>query len=253
MNSVYDLEAYIDACSSREEFYATAESNLILKPGDPQPAIHVLIAAIKTGMMASPITWTGVGSRDIPNRTTSMLMIQISHLLNETGALLRSGRADGSDSVFELIDPIGATSPAYMYETKEIYIPWPNFQKTKYDRRYEFGEDPSITVFNDSTISDEVYRMANKLVDYIHPNPKALKNGPRLLHCRNIPQVVGANLEEPSDVLLCYAPWSNSDKTAVKGGTNTAFQLARLLDVPILNLYDPEAYHSLNGFIKGLT
>ena len=53
------------------------------------------------------------------------------------------------------------------------------------------------------------------------------------------------NLDTPSDVLVCYAEPKNS--IHVKGGTNTAVQIAKMYNIPVYNLYYEE---DIKKFIK---
>lgn len=53
--------------------------------------------------------------------------------------------------------------------------------------------------------------------------------GARDLHTRNVFQVLGDDLKTPSEFVLYWA--ESNGRNAVKGGTNTAFQVARLFGV----------------------
>jgi hypothetical protein len=70
------------------------------------------------------------------------------------------------------------------------------------------------------------------------------------LHQRNIHQVLGKDLSKPSSFLLAC---SNEDRNGdVKGGTRTAWMLAKQLDVPCFNLRDKnkqEIYLFLKRFL----
>lgn len=61
-----------------------------------------------------------------------------------------------------------------------------------------------------------------------------ISQGDRDLHTRNVYQVLGTDLNTRSEFVLLAAPRDGPKK--VKGGTNTAFQVAMLFGVPTYNL-----------------
>ena len=61
--------------------------------------------------------------------------------------------------------------------------------------------------------------------------------GHQELHARNVPQVMGLNLDTYSDLVVFCA---NEDiRGVVSGGTATAVKLARSLNIPTLNIMNP--------------
>lgn len=69
--------------------------------------------------------FTGIGSREVPNNVYQN-MVKCGHWLSRLGYRLRSGKAAGSDTAFQ----IGVEDYAreYSVETEhEIYIPWKTF------------------------------------------------------------------------------------------------------------------------------
>lgn len=144
--------------------------------------------------------YTGVGSRETP-QDIYILMSKIAQKLSEMGYTLRSGGADGADLAFES----GATK-------KEIYLPWKGFN------------DSNSQLYN---IPDEAFEIASR----IHPAWDKLKQGGKKLHARNILQVLGMTLDNPSKFLICWTP-----KGKDTGGTRTAIVLAREYNIPIINL-----------------
>lgn len=147
--------------------------------------------------------YTGVGSREIPNEIFNRF-IEIAAKLATSGYILRSGGADGSDSAFEL----GCDSVS---GKKEIYLPWPNFN----------GNTSKLC-----RVSQEAKDIAAK----IHPVYGHLSRPVKLLHGRNVYQVLGDTLNKPSDFLLCYT--KNGE---VVGGTATAIKLALMNNIPVYN------------------
>jgi len=146
--------------------------------------------------------YTGIGSRKAPIEILEF-MNKIAKWLYNRDYILRSGGAEGSDSAFES----GA------FEKKQIFLPWPGFNESL----VEFIEIPQ-----------KAYEIASQ----VHPVWETLKPYVRDLHARNAMQVLGQNLDDPSDFLIC---WTKNGSTI--GGTATAIRIAQENDVPIINLW----------------
>lgn len=58
-----------------------------------------------------------------------------------------------------------------------------------------------------------------------------LKGPVKRLHLRNVYQVLGDNLNTPSEIVICY-----TERGTVKGGTATAIRMGGVNNAPILNL-----------------
>lgn len=160
--------------------------------------------------------YTGVGSRETP-LYIRQAMTYIAGFLEAEGYILRSGGADGADLAFE----------SGVRTLKEIYIPWRGFNN-------------SFSPLN--TVCDAAMAMALT----IHPAPGILKNkiGAWKLHARNCYQVLGEDLNTPSDFLIGYT----ADAKDI-GGTRTALVLARRNNIPILNLGVFKTYQAaVSGF-----
>jgi len=153
--------------------------------------------------------YTGIGSRETPAHIL-MLMTSLAFALAKCNYVLRSGGADGADTAFEM-----GAGP------KQIYLPWNGFNGHYVDHKSYF-------------IPKETEEVRNYVYDY-HPSGLYLKNGPFKLMVRNTYQILGANLDTPSDVVFCYT----SDGLA-SGGTGQAMRIAKDYNIPIINLYDPK-------------
>lgn len=161
------------------------------------------------------IYYTGVGSRETPDDILTVMQ-DLAFKLARRGYVLRSGGADGADTYFEW----GALlADADM----EIYLPWSGFNNHVHNP-------------NKGYFLPDLYEggKAFKIASEIHPAWDKLTQGAKRLHSRNVYQVLGHDLETPSNFLVCYAkPVGDS----VSGGTRTAFELAKKLNVPVVNLY----------------
>ena len=161
--------------------------------------------------------YTGIGSRSTPAEVGEA-MEKIANRLDKLGYTLRSGAADGADTFFEN----GS-------KNKEIFIPWSSFGKGIVPEYSEFADD---------------------LLKGIHPAYNRLSSGAKKLHLRNINQVLGVDLDTPSDFLICWADVDNTGNP--KGGTRTAWMLAKKYNIPCFNLYKEEDRGNLKLFLNNL-
>ena len=160
--------------------------------------------------MLSKITITAIGSRKQVEFTELLDVIKIISV----DSVLRSGAADGADSIFE---------ENWICQAKEIYLPCDGFN-------LRFVEEESCChILPETTLA-----CALSIAKQIHPQWSRLKRGGRYLHARNIPQVLGRHLDAQSDMLVfCSVPDENGN---VIGGTRTAVELARQYHIPTFNL-----------------
>lgn len=166
----------------------------------------------RTSYGPSVVIYTGIGSRETPADILS-LMTQLAALLGKAGWTLRSGAAAGADSAFEA-GSLAANA------TREIYLPFAGFR----------GHKSPL-----NTVSDQALRRA----EATHPAWGQLNRTARLLHARNVYQVLGPSLSVPSDMVICWTPdgcESESTRSIRTGGTGTAIALADRASVPVFNL-----------------
>lgn len=161
--------------------------------------------------------YAGIGSRRTPPEILQK-MEAIAKFLAKMGYTLRSGGAEGADSAFER----GCDTASGQ---KEIFIPWPNFN----------GRKENIFL-----PTEEAFSMAAK----IHPAWDKCSFGARKLHARNCHQILGINLDDPVDFVVCWSPGN--------GGTEQALRLARIHNISIFNLIDPEAVKVLKNYLQNL-
>lgn len=171
----------------------------------------------------SNIYYTGIGSRETPEEILGWMQ-DIGWLLAKKGYTLRSGGADGADSAFEKgCDQANGK--------KDVYIPWKNFNKRGWTK--DAGIVPDLEA-------------AKEIVMRTHPAPRRLSQGAMKLHSRNPYQILGDNLNTPSDFVIAYTP-----NGKLKGGTATALRLAQENNIPVYNLGDPNA-PSLSDFLVSI-
>jgi len=177
--------------------------------------------------------FTGVGSRDVPGPRGRLLSFIACHMVR-LGWGFRSGGAPGSDSEFER-GAVRATGDSQS-EQIEIYLPWPGF-----NGRIDVPENRILGKKSNQEV-------ARQIAKKIHPAGGNLKESHLNLHGRNGYQVLGENLDLPSDFIVYYA--EPDGKGSVKGGTRTAVELARCLGIPELNLWYDHVARLLFNLIK---
>jgi hypothetical protein len=176
--------------------------------------------------------YTGIGSRKTPQEVCDV-MYAMAAVFGEEGWTLRSGGAPGADLAFER----GCDSVS---GPKEIYLPWDGFNS---DQRQDCSPN-GVVVLNNK----EAYSIASKY----HPKWGSLNAGSRALMARNSHQILGMDLETPTDLVIC---WTKDGKGL--GGTGQALRIARDLDIPVVDLgafdYIYEATKKVGQVVELLT
>lgn len=165
--------------------------------------------------------YTGIGSRRTPERV-GVFMTALASRFSELGYTLRSGAADGADTYFER----GALR-------KEIYLPWRGFNNHPGGRT-------------------EVCDAAMTVASYHHPAWERLSQPVRKLMARNVYQILGDTLDQPSEFVVCWTAdgcesWNTrTDKT---GGTGLAISLASCIGIPVYNLHNPSSRETVRDMV----
>jgi len=171
--------------------------------------------------------YTGIGSRETPDDILQE-MTHIASVLACHEFVLRSGGAYGADTAFE-------TGCDIQDGCKTIFLPWKNFNKN----------NSSLHL-----ISDEAMELAG---DVYGDGWKYRKTPVKLLMARNVYQVVGMNLDTPSEFVLCWTPdGCESEKTRkpTTGGTGQAIALASRNLVPVFNFANKNRIEEFRTFME---
>lgn len=181
--------------------------------------------------------YTGIGSRKTPKEILE-LMRQLGESLANDGWTLRSGAAEGADTAF--MQGWLKWAGSHRDEAEEnplaqIYLPWENF----------CGQT-SRMIGNVIVQSPHKLEKAEEIVSKVHPYWKNCGPAARVLHTRNVFQVLGAKLNEPSKFVLYWAPEKNG---IVQGGTATAVHLARQHGITTYNLLDEAVRVKMKKFL----
>lgn len=163
--------------------------------------------------------YAGIGSRETPDVALG-LMIDIGKALAQRGYMLRSGAAPGADTAFERGCDLGRGD-------KEIFLPWNGFNS-----RLVTGPQKNII----HTIPNEAFDMAAEF----HPAWDRCSEAAMKLHARNCMQILGRNLNDPVDFVICWTPGGRGT-----GGTGQALRLAKARGITIMDLgrYDETQLH----------
>lgn len=162
---------------------------------------------------------TFVGSRKVTRQGLS-LGLQAKEILVKNGCILRSGNALGFDQIVS------------MYVSKsqrEIYLPYPKF-------------GPCSSDLTDAVILDSfwsTYPKAKEMVWKFHPLRRKLPSSILSYLIRDVYQVLGKDLQNPSSLVVCWTPdgASNSQEcTKTTGGTGMAIRIADAYGIPVMNL-----------------
>ncbi len=151
--------------------------------------------------------YAGVGSRETPIDILE-LMTSIAKRYEERGFTLRSGGAYGADKAF-----------ADGCSNKEIFVPWSGY-----------NDIPLKYI-----IPDEAYVVAAKH----HPLWFKLPQGAKKMMARNVMQVLGPNLDEPSSLVVCWTRdgcTTTAERSWKTGGTGQAISIANTYNIPVYNL-----------------
>lgn len=171
--------------------------------------------------------YTGIGSRDTPKHIIQF-MEMIGRYMAYSGWTLRSGAADGADLAFER----GCDEK---FGKKEIYLPWKGFNHSKselHPLNYPFTEGEK------------------QFTAQHHPAWHRCTPSARLLHQRNLRQLIGINaihgpLVQASKFIVCW-----TQNAALVGGTAQALRIGTDLKIPIINLGYPKTIAEVEAMIK---
>lgn len=146
---------------------------------------------------------TGIGSRETPEKIL-IEMIAIGQYVAGQNFIGRSGHSAGADFAFE----------SGCQKSCEVYLPWADFNS-----QLPMLGKPIVV-----SQSEELDAMVRKY----HPAPDRLTRGAFSLMRRNSCQVLGPDLDKPSDAICYYS--------VKPGGTDQAIRIASNHGIPCFNL-----------------
>ena len=128
------------------------------------------------------LPYAGIGSRETPQEALDAMKM-VATVLEANDYTLRSGGASGADTAFEM----GVT------KNKEIYIPWNGFNQRSNIQHGVYSDWPNAII----------EQQAHNLAQEYHPNWDACTRGARMLHARNMAQILGRDLNQPAKFVVC--------------------------------------------------
>lgn len=170
--------------------------------------------------------YAGIGSRETPETQLKAMTI-MAGWFGFFDFTLRSGGAQGADQAFEE----GAKSVS---GDMEIYLPWNGFEE-KWADYQSYYLQPSVAT----------YKKAEAIAAHFHPVWNRLSERARKLQTRNVFQVLGWDLESPSDFVICWTPDGKAS-----GGTGQAIRIAQAYNIPVYNIYNSVDVTALHNLFK---
>ncbi len=177
-----------------------------------------------------------VGSREGHYEDDLKVIKEAGRLIADAGFGISSGDAIGTDRIFH---EGCMESSNYHNLNHRIYVV--DFNGNRGNRADFYGHFIDASKLE---MRDEAIKVAQSVVphfNYIKPYAQDLQT-------RNVYQVLGSDLQTPVKALIYWAPpKGNLDDEVVKGGTNTALQVAKLHNIPYrLNLAIGSAEENIN-------
>jgi hypothetical protein len=153
--------------------------------------------------------YAGIGARKTPGETLE-LMRQYGVYLSALGWVLRSGKAWGADAAFQA----GANNAT-----------WPSMEL--------YGRNEAAA--NPAWVNHAAM---------FHPKWEECSPVAKLLLGRNSAIILGPNLTEPVNAVICWTPGGR-----VIGGTGQSLRIAAAYGVPVFNLAIAGQQEALNAFV----
>lgn len=169
---------------------------------------------------------TTVGSREVKDKKTYTMLSLVGRRIVQAKGMVREGNAGGTDKAFQT----GALDEGRILGELPRNVRLTILPALK-SRGAEHNPDEGIYGFPLLPHRDLAYKIAA----LIHPAWENCNDFAKDLHSRNVYQVMGKDLLDPSYQLFCYAP--PTSEGSITGGTRTAFELAKMLGIPRANFY----------------
>ena len=153
------------------------------------------------------LRWAGIGARKTPAPVLAD-MTELARRMSAAGFHLASGGALGADAAF------AAGVPA---DRRTIWLPWAGYNDLQ-------GPDCQ-------TLPPERLKDFMEVARRLHPNWDNCAPAVRQLHARNVAILLGLNLDNPVDAVVC---WTEGGR--VRGGTGIGIRIAQDWNIPVINL-----------------
>ena len=187
--------------------------------------------------------FTGIGSRKIGKSFDSIYLAKLASYFAKEGFIVRHGDAVGSDRIFR--DEFRNRGK------QEIYIPWKSFIDD-YDYSADMGDCVlgEINVYCISDYDKKSIKEINHILKECGLYFK--KESTTKLVQRNVLQVLGKDLQTPSEFVICWTPdgaESLKDISKDTGGSRVAIGVADLFDIPVYNIKNNDTLEYITDVI----
>lgn len=184
-------------------------------------------------------TYAGIGARETP----PAVLVQIERLAAElalSGWTLRTGLSPGADQAFYK-GALAGGGPV------ELYLPWPDFQAhmrltdaERWQARLTDGEQAQPTAGRREQARLRPSAAAHDLAARFHPDWDGSSEKERRLRARDAHIVLGGQLADPVQAVICWTPDGGLDGAdPATGGTGQALRIADAYGIAVLNLARP--------------
>lgn len=165
--------------------------------------------------------YAGIGSRTTPDDVQA-IMQNIGHQLADKWTL-RSGFADGADKAFAY----GADEGNGLMEN---FLPWAAFNGAPRN--------------DDRFIVPKPTEAMSNIAAHAHSAWDKCSSAAKLMHTRNVCQVLGHDLKTHSNMVICWTPNGSGS-----GGTGQAIRIARTYGIPVFDLALEASHQALVDFV----
>lgn len=180
-------------------------------------------------MARDKLTYAGIGSRKTPGDICTEMWAFAYR--NAPHLILRSGNAKGADITFQ-------SGAAINDGELEVYLPWMTYNAP--------SEDPSWAC--PWRVLDEPKPEAYEIAKQYHQFWNRMGDGGKKLHARNAHIVLGENLDDPVDFIVCWTPdGGRSGLSRESGGTGQALRIAYDRGIEVYNLQRPEDLEAIRS------
>lgn len=165
--------------------------------------------------------FTGIGSRSTPAEILGRMSV-VATILEELNFTLRSGGAKGADKAFEK----GTT-------LKDIILPSDDLPPQAYELAKDFF--------------DPFARRELEITWH------ALRPFTKRIMARNVMQVLGRDLNSPSNFVICWTPDGcecAQERKKETGGTGQAIAVASTYQIPVYNLYNESSWTQVKELLR---
>lgn len=224
----HDLSKHLDACRALFDDADVTQVRVVSSVGALIWDSEVERRQMSELYSSKMRSYAGIGSHETPDEVLDW-MSNIGQFLATKGYVLRSGFADGADKAF-------ARGAEVENGAMENFLPWPGFNGAP------IGDERFIYVTDEASILK-----AERTAMESHPNWAACSRAARNMHTRNVYQVLGRNLDDPVDFIVCWTPRGKRG-----GGTGQALRIAHPLGIRIYDLALEEDQERLSQLLGSI-